>query len=49
MYKFLESRKTNGNNRIKVTTIAINDSSIEVLKNTNEIIKAAIPTATFKP
>jgi len=49
MYRFLESLKTNGNNRIKVITIIKKDSSIEVLKNTNETIKAAIPTATFKP
>jgi len=49
MYKFLESLSTNGNNRIKVITIAINDCSMLAPKNTNETIKAAIPTATFKP
>ena len=49
MYKFLESRKTNGNNRISVITMAIKDCSILAPKNTNETIKAAIPTATFKP
>ena len=49
MYKFLDSRKTKGNNTMRVITIAINDSSIVALKNTNETIKAAIPTATFNP
>jgi hypothetical protein len=49
MYRFLESLKTKGNNTIKVITIAINDCSIVHPKNTNETIKAAIPTATFSP
>jgi hypothetical protein len=49
MYRFLESLKTNGNNRINVATMIRKDSSTDVLKNTNETIKAAIPTATFKP
>lgn len=49
MYRFLERRKTNGNNTIKEITIAKNDSSIVVLKKTNETINAAIPTATFNP
>lgn len=49
MYKFLESRKTNGNRTTNEMTIAKNDCSIVTPKNTNETIKAAIPTATFNP
>ncbi len=49
MYKFLESLKTKGNNTINEITIAKKDCSIVTPKNTNETIKAAIPTATFNP
>ncbi len=49
MYKFLANLKTKGNKTIKVITIDKNDCSIVVPKNTNETIKAAIPTATFNP
>ena len=49
MYMFLDHRKTNGNKTISDAIIAINATFRLEPKITNEIIKAAIPVATFNP
>ena len=49
MYMFLDQRKTNGNKTISEAIIAIKATFRLEPKITNEIIKAAIPTATFNP
>jgi hypothetical protein len=46
---FLDQRKTNGNDSIKDAIIATKATLRFEPKNTNEIIKAAIPIATFNP
>lgn len=49
MYIFLDQRKTNGNDSIKDAIIATKATLRFEPKNTNEMIKAAIPIATFNP
>lgn len=46
---FLDQRKTNGNDSIKEAMIIIKATLRLESKNTNVIIKAAIPMATFNP
>ena len=46
---FLDQRKTNGKDIIIAAIITINATLRLALKNKKEIIKAAIPIATFKP
>lgn len=46
---FLDQRKTKGNERMIAIIIEIKDVFRLALKKTKEIIKAAIPIATFKP
>lgn len=46
---FLDKRKTKGYNKIIATIMDIKEYFKSNFKNTNEIINAAIPIATFKP
>lgn len=46
---FLDQRRTKGNDIIKDAIITIKATLRFESKNTNEIIKAAIPIATFNP
>jgi hypothetical protein len=46
---FLDKRKTKGKDSIKDAMITIKATLRLESKNTNEIIKAAIPMATFNP
>jgi hypothetical protein len=46
---FLDHRNTKGNEIINDTIMTAKATFRFVLKNTKEIIKAAIPIATFKP
>lgn len=46
---FRAQRKTNGKDTIKAIMMAANATFRLELKNTNEMINAAIPIATFNP
>jgi hypothetical protein len=46
---FLDHRKTIGKDRINVAIMIIKEVLMLVLKKRYEIIKAAIPIATFSP
>ena len=46
---FLDQRRTKGNDRTKEAIITIKATLRFESKNTNEIINAAIPIATFNP
>lgn len=46
---FLDQRKTNGNDKTIAAIITIKATFRLELKNKNEMIKAAIPMATFRP
>lgn len=49
MYMFLDKRKTNGNETISEAIIEMKATFRLEPKIKKEIIKAAIPTATFNP
>ena len=46
---FLDNLRTNGNVTKRAIIITINAVLRELLKNKKDMIKAAIPTATFNP
>ena len=49
MYMFLDNRNTNGNDAISEAIIEMKATFRLELNIKKDIIKAAIPTATFKP